>query len=121
MIIVKCFFNTFTGTHDIQNISVLSDLCEIHVSGNVVVGSPATGALIIVYSLTNDSDVLYISTDQKQHILIKFNISDLSGPDFGVSVFALEDGVPFERAATLPHFVVITGNKAVTGLRLCAI
>ena len=51
-----------TGTHDLQNISVSSPLPgTVRVSGNFLQGSAATGVLVIVYSLCNDSNVHYNS------------------------------------------------------------
>ena len=83
--------------------SVTTKSGEIRVIGIFVDGSTATGALIIVYSLTNDSDVRYITTGLEQRIDV--NVRDLHGSIYGVSAFVLEDGVPFNRTVTMPKSV----------------
>ena len=55
------------GTHDIQNISVSSSQPgEVRVTGDFIDGSTATGVLLILYSLTNDSDIHYVIESYEQ-------------------------------------------------------
>ena len=84
-----------SGTHDIQNISVFSPLPgTIRVTGDFTWDSNATGVLVIVYSLTNKSDVHYISDDTEENIDI--SVTGLSGAVYVVSIYALEGGLPFQ-------------------------
>ena len=87
----------------------------IRITGNFLdLQSTATGALVIVYSLTDDSNVQYITTiDVEQRFDI--DVTDLSASTYGVSTFVLEDGVPFERAVAFPRFVIIS-NDTLKGL-----
>ena len=79
------------GTHDIQNISVSSlQPGEVRVTGDFIDGSTATGLLLILYSLTNDNDTCYIVERLKQSIDI--NMTGLTGTQYGISVFALDNG-----------------------------
>ena len=96
------------GTHEIQNVSVTTKCGEIRVMGTWVDGSTATGALIIVYSLTNDSDVHYIATGLEQGIGV--NVTELHGSRYGVSAFVLEDGVPFNRTVAMPKSVSLASK-----------
>ena len=55
------------GTHDIHNVSVTSPLPgQIRVTGDFVDGSTATGIILIIYSLNNNSNVHYIDKDKEQ-------------------------------------------------------
>ena len=104
------------GTHDIQNISVTSPHPgEIRVTSELINGSTATGALIIIYSLTNDSDVHYviITADPERTVAIDASVSvGLNGGEYGVSIFALENGgLPFIRVAALPKTVQVNGSE----------
>ena len=94
------FFITFPGTHDIQNISVTSPQPgEVRVTSDFIDGSTATGLLIIIYSLTNDSDV---------HYIVGGHNSGLAGGEYSISVFVVEEnGLPFERVATSPKLVAV--------------
>ena len=100
------------GTHDIQNIVVtVNPSCPgaIQLKGDFVDGSGATGVLWMVYSLSNDSDIQYIYTaKQPGQSSISTNVTGLTGTEYGVSVFALENGVPFPRMVTLPTNVTVT-------------
>ena len=88
---------------------------EIRVTGNFVdQQSTATGALVIVYSLTDDSNVHYITVDVEQ--CFDVHVTDLSASSYGVSVFVLEDGVPFEKAVAFPRFVIVS-NDTLKGCR----
>ena len=96
------------GTHDIQNVTVDPFRPnEIRVRGDFIDQTTATGVLLIVYSLDNDSNVQYItsirSTDKDTNIDI--NVTDVSGFEYRVAVFALESGLPFPRVVTSPVIV----------------
>ena len=95
-----------SGTHDIQNISVTSPQPgEVRVTGDFIDGSTATGLLIIIYSLTNDSNV---------HYIVGGHNSGLAGGEYSISVFVVEEnGLPFERVATSPKLIVVETSKIV--------
>ena len=79
-------------------------------TGDFIQASVATGVLIIVYSQSNDSDVHYNSSEcDSQNIEI--TIDGLTGGQYGVSVFALENGLPFSRAAMLPQMLYINTTQ----------
>ena len=103
-----------TGTHEVQNISVSSPLPgQVRVTGDFVQGSVATGALVIVYSQSDDSDIYYQSSEHDdQHMEITVN--ELTGGQYGVSVFVLENGLPFSRAASLPWMLYINTTQQST-------
>lgn len=59
------------GTHGIQNVTVNSSCPgQIRVTGDFVDGSTATGVFLIIYSLTNESDVLYITKQKEQNATV---------------------------------------------------
>ena len=75
------------GTHDIQNIIAISPHPgQISIMGNFIDGSIATGVLLIVYSLTNESDIHYHAinkeNEKNNNISIKFNVTGLIGTEF---------------------------------------
>ena len=107
--------HVYTGTHDIQNISVSSPQPgEIRVTGDFIDGSTATGVLLILYSLTNDSDIHYVTESFKQSIDI--NVTGLTDTQYGVSVFALDNGQVFPGVVALPKKV---DRKSADSKSLC--
>ena len=86
---------------------------EVRVTGDFINGSTATGLLIIIYSLTNDSDVHYItggSTSQQPSV----SVPGLAGGEYGISVFVVEEnGLPFKRVATSPKLVAVETSKII--------
>ena len=103
---------TLIGTHNIQNITVSSPLSgEVRVTGDFVEGSRSTnGIFLITYSPTNDSDVLYVAKQTERND-ISMDITGLIGTEYGVSVFVLEDGLPFQRVAASPKSVAVATNS----------
>ena len=102
---------TILGTHDIQNISVSSPLPgTVRVTGDFIQGSTATGLLVIVYSLSNDSNVYYNSYQRSNDQSIEATVvtDRLTSSQYGVSVFVLDDSVPFSRAATSPQLLYMS-------------
>ena len=75
-------------------------------TGDFFEGSTAIGVLIIVYSQSNDSDIYYKSSDREGQI-VEANVVGLTGSQYDVSVFVLEDELPFSRASTSPYLVHI--------------
>ena len=76
------------------------------VTGNFIVGASAKGVLIIMYSLTNDSDILYVTSDAHQQGGINANLGINNYGTYEVAVFTLErTGLPFPRVAALPQVV----------------
>jgi hypothetical protein len=63
------------------------------ITGDFINGSSSVGALIIVYSLTNDSNIQYIITP---HLLNQLRVSamvtGLPRDQYNISVFVLENG-----------------------------
>ena len=117
------FFSSFAitlvhlhvGTFDIQNITASSPFPgQIQVTGYYIDGSTATGVVLIVYSLTNESDVQYIVKEKcESNNIISINVTGLSRAEYSLSVFALEDGIPFPRVVTLPiaKNVTVAANR----------
>ena len=99
------------GTHDIQNISVSSPLPgQVRVTGDFIEGSTATGVLLIIYARANDSNVHYILSNTTQNIDAR--VAGLTGTEYEVSTYALENGLPFPRAVGLPQLVSVnTGDN----------
>ena len=109
------FVDSITGTHDIQNVTVTSSpVGQIRVTGDFVDGSTATGVLLVIYSLDNDSDVYYNIIDKEADGNIRMDImlTDLTGSQHRVSVFALENGLPFPRVVTLPKNATVGNNNS---------
>ena len=105
------------GTHDIQNISVSSpQQGEIRVTGDFIDGSTATGVLLILYSLTNDSDIHYVIENYKQSRSIDINVAGLTSTQYGVSMFALDNGQIFPRVVALPEYVNVHTNGQTSRL-----
>ena len=75
-------------------------------TGDFIKGSTATGVLIIVYSQSNDSDIHYKSSECEGQST-EANVVGLTGSRYDVSVFVLEDRLPFSRASTSPYLVHI--------------
>ena len=85
---------------------------EIRVMGHFIGGSTATGLLILVYTLTNDSDLVHYNIitfdkdpEQEVNTDIKFNVTGLIGTHYGISIFATENGLPFPRVVTSPKYL----------------
>ena len=106
---VVLFVQSFMiGTHDIQNISVSSlQPGEIRVTGDFIDGSTATGVLLILYSITNDSDIHYVIGNCEQSRSIDINVAGLTSTQYGVSTFVLDNGQVFPRVVALPEYVTV--------------
>ena len=78
---------------------------EISVRGDVISGATATGVLVIVYSLTNYNDVHYTAEPAGGNS-ISLDVTGLTGTEYGVSTFVLENG--------LPLLVVVASPKNIT-------
>ena len=105
------------GTHDIQNISVSSpQLGEVRVTGDFIDGSTATGVLLILYSITNGSDIHYVIGNCEQSRSIDINVTGLTDTQYGVSTFALDNGQIFPRVVALPEHVTAQSNGQTSRL-----
>ena len=101
------------GTHDIQNITVKSDN-GIYISLDFIDGSNALGALIIAYSLTNDSDIHYSVIVRQNKTRILSPLIEVSNIFYNLSTFVItENGLPFTRAAAMP--MVLLNNDMSEG------
>ena len=101
------------GTHDIHNVVASSQFPgQIRVTGELIGGATATGVLVVVYSLNSSSsqDIQYIAKQAKGD-MISLNVTGLTEAEYGVSTFALENGLPF------PRVVASTKNIAVLNSR----
>ena len=114
----KLTFFSIIGTHDIQNVTVDSlQPGEIRVRGDFIDLATATGSLLIVYSLNNNSDVHYLAFDKGSERDFDVNLTSvLTGTEYGVSVFTLENGLPFPRVVSLPQVisVIINGTQGLS-------
>ena len=97
------------GTHDIQSVETHSPKPgKIRVTGSFIEGANATDALLVVYHVSNNSNVQYIVGSPTEGSLdVTFNVP--TGGDYEVSVFALETKRPFSRVVTLPRHVHVDG------------
>ena len=75
----------------------------VRVTGDFIEGSTATGVLLIVYSIQTDIQYNINSEHQDENTVIIVN--GLTGGQYGVSVFDMENGLPFSRVATLPQLL----------------
>ena len=69
---------------------------------------------MIVYSLTSESDLHYLAvmvTKQTERNNISIDITGLTGTEYGVSVFSLENGLPFPRVVTTPRTVIVAPSS----------
>ena len=92
-------FNLPKGTHDIQNVVASSQLPgQISVTGELISRAMATRVLVVVYSLNSSSsqDMHYIAKQAKGD-RISLNVTGLTGAEYGVSTFALENGLPLPK------------------------
>ena len=88
---------------------------EVRVTGDFINGSTATGLLIMVYSLTDDSDVNYIYNSYEQSIVA--SMTGLTGSQYGVSVFVVEEnGLPFSRVAAIPNLIENSAQQGLYGV-----
>ena len=111
------------GTHDIHNIIAISPHPgQISIMGNFIDGSTVTGVLLIIYSLTNESDIHYhaINKGNEQNNNISINVTGLTGAEYGISVFALENCLPFPRVVTSTRTLIVLAASSDKGLRLHA-
>ena len=118
---MKYVIQYIVGTHHIQNIiSISSHPGQISITGNFIDGSTATGVFLIVYSFTNESDIHYhaIHKGNEQNNNISINVIGLTATEYGISVFALENGLPFPRVVTSPRTVIVLTASNDQGLQL---
>ena len=84
----------FSGTHDIQNLTVFqkfrdqSNCSEIGITWSYLNGTMPTGLFAIVSSLTNLSDVHYVVIDQTNTCI---TIDNLSQDQYSVFVYDREE------------------------------
>ena len=99
------------GTHDIQNITVKSDN-GIYISLDFIDGSNALGALIVAYSLTDDSDIHYSIIIRQNKTRILSPLVEFSNTFYNLSTFVItENGLPFTRTAALPKVLLNNNNS----------
>ena len=105
-------FNLPKGTHDVQNVVASSQLPgQISVNGELISGATATGVLVVVYSLNSSSsqDIHYIAKQAKGD-RISVNVTGLTGAEYGVSTFALENGLPLPSVVISPKIIILLNS-----------
>ena len=65
---------------------------------------------MVVYSLTNSEDIHYI-TKQAKFDKISLNVTGLTGAEYGVFTFALENGLPFPRVVASPRNITLSNSQ----------
>lgn len=106
-----CYF--YTGTHDVQNITVQAVRDQIHFNYSYASGSYAKGLLAIAHSKENFNCVV-VERENSQRPTI---IDTLDAGTYYVSVFVVDQqGIPLNRSASLPSIatVHVQGNYAET-------
>ena len=101
------------GTHNVQHIVINSSLpSQIRVTGKFIDGSTVTGVLLIIYDINNESDICYhVITKKLGQNSINVTVTGLIGTEYGVSVFALENGLPFQHVVTSPKNVIMAATS----------
>ena len=103
---------SFAGTHELQRIEVHHSQNRVIITSEVLNGSHTSGMFIVAYSITEDFDLHYsINSRQDNQQRLEAEIQGLSGNAYNISVFSLENGVPFARAAALPKSVDLSNSK----------
>ncbi len=64
---------------------------------------------MVVYSLTNSSNVRYIAK-QVEEDRIRLGVTGLTGTEYGVSTFALENGLPLPGVVALPKNITVLNS-----------
>ena len=106
------FFFFIAGTHELQRIEVCRSQNGITITSEVLNGSQASGMFVVAYSLTEDSDLHYsIHTRLKNQHRITTGVQGLPGNRYNVSVFSMENGIPFVRAVAQPKSVDFSNSK----------
>ena len=101
---------TTIGTHDAQNLSVTSWVPgEIRVSGVIINGSSISGVLAIIY---DGNEIVYYRLIKAEGRKLFRNITGIREGEYKVSMFDVEEnGLPFERVASLPKTVFVGEGK----------
>lgn len=104
------------GTHDFQIVSSNSpESGTIIISGYFINGSMGAGVLFILFSPSQENNVMYIKVlraDNQQRI--QTIINGLTRCMYIISVYVLDDaGIPFERTAITPRNVSVEAGRFV--------
>ena len=95
------------GTHDIQNVIAVSQIPgQISITGELISGAMATGVLVVVYS----SEDIYYLAKQPEGNSIGLDVTGLTGAEYGVSTFALENGLPLPTVVASPKIIAILNS-----------
>ena len=65
---------------------------------------------MVVYSITNSNNIHYIAKQNEGNV-ISLDVTGLTGAEYGVSTFALENGLPFPRVVASPRNAAIISNS----------
>ena len=68
---------------------------------------------MVVCSLNSSSskDIIYYISKQAKFDRIGLNVTGLTESEYGVSTFALENGLPFPRVVASPRNIAILSNS----------
>ena len=69
---------------------------------------------MIIYAINNEFDIHYYviaKPPEQNSISMNINLTVLTGTEYGVSVFALENGLPFPRVITSPKIVILAARS----------
>ena len=102
----------FTGTHDIQSISVSPQPGEVRVTGDFMKGSTATGVLAVIIS---ESEIFYHFVERgSNEQQFDGNVLGVVGGEYNISFFVVEEnGLPFSRTASTPKVVTVESGKNI--------
>ena len=67
---------------------------------------------MVVYSFTNSEDIYYNIAKQTEGNVISLDVTGLTGAEYGVSTFALENGLPLSSVVASPkNIAVLNGHQ----------
>ena len=112
-----CFIHV--GTHDVQNITVVTVDDGIQIEGHYIDNSESKGLLVIVYNTHDPNKYPPQYYSIRRHRIgpkrwkIRQNLTDIGAGEWLVSVFVVEkDRLPFYRVATPPKAVLIPNSSS---------
>lgn len=106
--------HTSSGTHDVQNISVVAINDEIQIEGHYIDNSEAEGLLVIMYNTNDSTPQYYLIPRHKsgpKRRKIHYRLTEVGAGELSVSTFVVEkNGLPFSQVATPPKAVFIPNS-----------
>ena len=105
--------HVYSGTHDIQNISVSSPQPgEVRVTGDFINRSIATGVLAVIIT---ESQIFYHFVERGRNVeAFNDTIQGVVGGEHSISFFVVEEsGLPFNWTASMPKVVTVENGKNI--------